>query len=214
MSVYWYDESIIKKLREITGDARISILTPDTLFRFVANLKDDKVVFPLISLSRLGYTISRNTRTPASYQGLPMSKSGDNVDEIQFIPININYQLDIITRKRDDNDSLTDEILFYFINHPTLKVNIGKGANVSHVFSLFFNEDVTDNSDIESHMSRGEYFRTTLTFNVPDAKLWKTTSKKLYSIDPINFIATTDMNDESKDYINDKIMNNKENVNG
>lgn len=140
-------------------------------------------------------------------QGLPIGRNSSNkrIDELQFVPIRINYQMDVITRSRKDNDQLTDEIIWYFLNNPTLQVSIGKGANVTHNFNLFFNNDVEDNSDLESHVSRGEYFRTTMTLYVPDAKLWKMTKKLELTIDPIEVIGTTDFNDRSKDYMTEVI---------
>lgn len=201
ISVYWYDESIVNKLRTISGDNRIAVLPTDTLFRYVANLREDNVKFPLVALTRLGYTIRQVNRVPASYQGAQFGDKDGKVKEIQFIPIEINYQLDVITRSRLENDTFTDELLFYFINNPTLSVEIKKGANISHVFSMVFNPDVVDNSDIESHMSNGEYFRSTMTFQVSDAKMWKTTLKDPYiTVNPITVIGTTDVNDSSKSY--------------
>ena len=92
-----------------------------------------------------------------------------------------------------------------------MDVNISKGANVKHKFNIFFNEDVEDNSDIESFISKGEYFRTTLTFRVPDAYLWKTTKLKRVTISSVEFDATTDINDDNKIYEVEEIkVDNKE----
>lgn len=212
MSVYWYDTSIVDKIRDITGDDRVSIVPPDTLFRYVANLKRDEVVFPLIAITRLGYQILENQRTPFSSQGYKIgcSSGGENIDELQSVPIRIGYQIDVITRSRKDNDEIVSEILFYFINNPSLLVDIKKGANVSHKFNLRFNEDIVDNSDIESHISKGEYFRSTLTSYVSDARLWKTTSKKPYvTVDPVGLIGLS--KDGSTDFVED-ININKENI--
>lgn len=207
--IKWYDDAIVNKLRSITGDDRIAVVPPESLFRYIAtSTGDDRVKAPMVALTRLDYTLTRRSRTPASSQGVPIGRSSDGkkIDELQFIPVQIDYQLDIITRNRDDNDLLTSEIIFYFTNHPTLLVEIGKGANVKHKFSIFFNETVEDNSDIESHISKGEYFRSTLSFYTTDAYLWKSTKEKpVYRIDPVQFIATTDMNDPKKDFINETI---------
>lgn len=205
MSVYWYDEAIVNTLRTITGDTRVSIVPTDTLFRYVANLKDDTITFPLISLTRLGYTLIQTGRTPTSSQGYPIGSSDGVVRELQFIPIQVNYQLDVISRKRDDNDMIVDELIFYFINNPSMNVMIGKGADIPHKFSMMFNPDVIDNSDIESHMSRGEYFRSTMTFYLPDAKLWKVTTKPKRSLGDVKVVGTTDVNNPSKDYFEETV---------
>lgn len=205
MSVEWYDQSIVSKIREITGDDRVTIVPPENLFRYIASLKSDEIKFPLISLTRLGYVLNRTSKSPNTSQGIPIKYSKGKAVELQSIPIRVNYQIDVITRKRDDNDALVDEIIFYFINHPSMSVNIKKGADISHKFSIFFNPDIEDNSDIESHISRGEYFRTTMTFYIPDGYLWKTTSLSQKKLNPAVFQATTDLNDNSKIYESDLI---------
>lgn len=91
-----------------------------------------------------------------------------------------------------------------------MEIEIDRGANVPHKFSMFFNEDVDDNSDIESHISNGTYFRSTMTFYIDDAYLWKTTNRKVKNIDPIELISTTNIKDSSKDYDKAKININKE----
>ena len=144
-----------------------------------------------------------------SSQGYQVRTTSEGkIVELQSIPITINYQMDVIARKRDDNDELTNELIFYFTNNPSMHVDILKSANLPHIFSIWFNQEIEDNSDIESHMSQGEYFRSTLTFTVPDARLWKTTTKTPYTIDNLNLIGTTDFKDSSKDYMNESIIIN------
>lgn len=211
-SIYQYDTSIVNKFRSLFDDSRITIMPPDVLFRFVANLKQDEVKFPLIALTRLGYVLNSLSRGPASYQGVGILDADGKRKELQFIPATINYQLDVITQDRSDNDECVEELLFYLINHPTLEVNILKGANITHVFSMFLNADIVDNSDIESHMSRGEYFRSTMTFSVPDARLWKTTNKSIKRINEVTLIGTPEIPDRDNAYYEEKINISSEEI--
>lgn len=212
MSVYWYDNAIVNTFRVITGDKRIAINSTDNLFRYVANLDNDQVTLPLINLVRLGYRLLRVTRNPLSSDGFSIGSAGNKVDRMQAIPIHIEYQLDIITRNREDNDTITSELIFYLTNHPTLKVHINRGANVDHNFNIFINDEIPDNSDLESHQRNGEYFRSTLRLYVPDAYLWKTTSDTLKLINPIVVLGTTDADDESKVFMKETIDIYKENA--
>lgn len=91
---------------------------------------------------------------------------------MKIIPIRLDYQLDVYTVDRKTNDEIYRELLFYFINHPTLEVNIPYTLNTRHVFNIFFNDDITDNSDTVEHVNKGVLYRYTSTFFSNDAYLF------------------------------------------
>lgn len=179
--IYLYEEAIIADLRDQLGDSRVSILPPDILFRSISDLSgDDQVILPLISLSRVGYSFNEDPHnSPDTLDGSKFMEPTDNGTryyQIQRIPITCRWQVDVISRSRLDNDNLVRELLFYYINNPTLRVKIPYGLNKEHKFNILINPDIDDNSDIESHASRGEYFRTTFGITCNDANLWKVTN--------------------------------------
>ena len=180
--IYLYEDAIIEDLRYQLGDSRISLLPPDTLFRSIADISgNDDVTLPLISLQRLGYSLNEpNHNNPESLDGfsyqIPQKDGSIKYIQVQRIPITCRWQMDIISRTRLDNDNLVRELLFYYTNNPTLRVMIPYGLNKEHKFSITINQDIDDNSDIESHINRGEYFRTTIGLECTDANLWKVTS--------------------------------------
>lgn len=180
MSFGCYDRAIIQNFRDIFDDSRISILPVEDAFRFVSQLNRDDLKFPLISTTRLGVTIltseiNQESKTVGHFVG----RDGDNNNLFaQTIPIRIEYQIDIFTVERDTCDEITRELIFYFLQHPTLVAHFDYGLNIDHNFNLFLNEDVVDNSDTLEHINSGVKFRNTLTFYTDDARLVRSRKSK------------------------------------
>lgn len=178
MSVKSYDDAIITKFREVFNDDTISILPVENAIRFSAQLQKDNVEFPMISTTRLGYSIRNNdVNFNAKMIGSFKGRNGLN-DNIfaQVVPIRIEYQLDVFTVDKVDGDEIVRELIFFFLQHPTLKAHFEYGLNIDHNFNLFLNDDIVDNSDTVNHVNTGVMFRNTLTFYTDDAILFR--SKK------------------------------------
>lgn len=188
MSIEWYDKALINKIRSITGDGRISIVGPNQIYRFAANVDEDNTTFPLISVTRGNYSIQIPHRTKLSSEGWIKSvdlNAENGIMEVQMIPATISYVLDVIAKTREENDIISEEILFYFINNPTLVAYIEKGINYSHNFNIFIDKTVSDNSQIETFINKMQFFRTTFNITVPDAYMWKSTKKSIYTVGKI-----------------------------
>lgn len=204
--IYLYEEAIIEDLRYQLGDSRVSLLPPDILFRTIADISgEDQVRLPLVSLSRLGYSFNEIPHnSPESLIGsthtIPQKDGTIKYVQVQRLPITCRWQMDVISRSRKDNDNLVRELLFYYTNNPSLRVKIPYGFNQEHKFSIHINPDIDDNSDIESHVNRGEYFRTTIGITCYDANIWKVVEsglKKLV-IEYQGFASDTDTEEFSK----------------
>lgn len=201
MSVYLYDTAIIENLRKLTEDTRIHIAPSENVFTTVGKLEgtEDFVEMPLISITRTGWSIKPPQHSQkfegATYQ---YDVKKDYVQNIQMIPIQINYLMDIWTKTREENDLILRELIFYFNDHPTMQITVPYDANYVHNFNIFFNSDVEDNSDIVEHKNRGEYFRQTLSFYTDDAYLWKTSSRPFTKIELELWVADQKIKAEEK----------------
>lgn len=173
MSFGAYDKAITDEFRRLFSDARITILPVEDAIRFVSQLSRDDVVFPLISTTRLGITILTSEINQAQKtKGHLVRRNEDNTTTFaQSIPIRIEYQMDILTLDRNECDQITREIIFWFVQHPTLTAHFEYGLDIDQNFNLFLNEDVVDNSDTIEHVNKGVKFRNTLTFYTDDARL-------------------------------------------
>ena len=178
MSVKAYDDSIIKKFRQIFNDDTIYILPVENAIRFSAQLNRDDVKFPMISTTRLGYSIrNSDINYTAKMIGSFTTRDGKNNNIFaQTVPIRIEYQMDVFTVDRQSCDEIVRELIFFFLQHPTLQAHFDYGLNIEHNFNLYLNDEIVDNSDTVEHVNTGVMFRNTLTFYTDDARLFR--SKK------------------------------------
>ena len=174
MSVHRYDEAIINHFREIFNDSRIHILPVEQAIRFTGQLRQDNVKFPLISTNRLGWSIRTSDINFNALHTGGYQKRNDNGTNTfaQNVPIRINYQMDIFTVDKITGDEMVREVVFDFLLHPTLKVEVPYKIGMEHVFNIFLDSDIVDNSDTVEHINTGVLFRNTLTFYTDDAYLF------------------------------------------
>lgn len=185
MSAYLYDEAIVNNLRHVIGDNRIQILSVDRVADIIPRLNDDKLVLPLVTLTRTNWTILASESnhsakyeggTAKVYPGQPKFNT-TRIQKVQFVPMQIDYAIDIWTRTRRENDEFVRELFWYFMISPTLEVTVPYALDFNHNFNIYIDDTVEDNSDIAQHQLKGEYFRQTLHIYTDDAKLWKSTER-------------------------------------
>lgn len=174
MSVYFYDKALVTHFRDILDDNRIHILPVEQAIRFTAQLQRDDVKFPLISTTRLGYSIRSSDRNFAAlHSGGYQRRTSEGTNMFaQIIPIRIEYQLDVFTVDQRSCDELIRELIFHISQHPTLSVEIPYCLDTEHVFNIFLDDDIVDNSDTVEHVNKGVLFRNTLTLYTDDAYLF------------------------------------------
>lgn len=180
MSVYLYDEALIRKLKNWTDNTQIHIYGPDEtrqMFEVIGDETHDKPIqLPIISMRRpAGFSILNPNKKPQTYDGIKIESSSDDAKMLKLsaIPIEINYQLDIYCRYRREADMLARSIIFNIINHPTLNVIIPyNDANLDHNANMRISADVEDNSDVPERFVPGQFTRLTLSISIDDAYLW------------------------------------------
>jgi hypothetical protein len=190
MSVKAYDDAIINKFRSIFNDNTIYILPVENAIRFSAQLNRDDVRFPMISTTRLGYSVrNADINLAAKTWGNFVTRDGKNNNIFaQTIPIRIEYQMDVFTVDRASCDEIVRELIFFFAQHPTLIAHFDYGLNIDHNFNLYQNDEIVDNSDTVEHVNNGVLFRNTLTFYTDDARLFR--SKKIIQGEVVASVAT------------------------
>ena len=171
MSVYIYDKAITEKLKDILGDPRISIVPFENAFR-KSGVDGDDVTLPFVSISRQGWGLTQQTKNITAYMvGKPKIKN-DIYYTNAYLPIQIQYNLDIVTRNREENDELCRELILYIHRHPELIAEVTYlGITQRFGFHWFLGNDVVDNSEISEFENRGQYYRSTLSMVVDEAQL-------------------------------------------
>lgn len=174
MSVNLYDESITNLFRTLFDDNRIHIWPTELVFNLTAQLQKDKVKFPLINLTRLGYNIRGNDGQWVQInKGIPHHRTAVNTNVFHAaVPIRIDYQVDIYAVDRKTCDDITRELIIYIFQNPTLQIQVPYHINAPAVFNIWLNDEIVDNSDISNHFNSGVLYRNTLSLYTDDAYLF------------------------------------------
>ena len=181
MSVYLYEESIVDELRKITGDDRIHIISPDQSISFFAQLKDDKVKYPAVVMSRSSIRLGEYKNQVQRLKGQTAKIDDDNyIVKAQLVDMRIEWNIDIYAVDRYSCDEIFRELVFYIITHPRFSVKVPYNLDIDQNFDLFVMDDVVDNTDLNEFKNRGEYFRMTFTIYTENAHLFS--SHKQYQV--------------------------------
>lgn len=178
MAIRFYDEAVCNKIQKWIKDPNLRIIKPNEssrLFQMRNDQEDDKpLTLPLISISRdPNVEISIPTKRCLSCEGLTLS--GDKLTSIQLnaIPIQLNYQLDIYTRWVDEADEYVRNFIFNLSDFPKMKVRIPyNGAEIEHICYIRVLNTIADNSDIAEKAFPDQFSRWTIQFTIQDAYLF------------------------------------------
>ena len=178
MSIGLYDNALYDKIHKWVKDPNLRILKVDETTRLLQMIsdqtKDAPIKLPLIALSRdPNIKIITPQKQELSYNGVKVYSDEEKSIQVNAIPIEIKYQLDIYTRKREEGDEYIRNFVFNFINSPKLKVDVPyNDLGFEHISNLYLDENIQDNSDIEEHLFSDQFTRYTLTLYVDDAYLF------------------------------------------
>lgn len=204
VGVYAYDMAIVEDFRirfnyKKDGTPKtnniVQITNSESAFEIIGDLDNDNIKFPIISLTRTGWSMKDNHYEAQIHQGSlvdymePNDKNDKRLKQVrlQVLPIQIDYQIDIWTQNRIDNDILARELIWFYKQNPQMLVKIPHGLNAKHVFNVAFDSDVTDNSDISEHNSRGRYYRQTFGMYVDDGYLWRSSVTNVPMLEDLKF---------------------------
>ena len=178
MAVRYCDEALLEKIKKWVKDPNMTITGPDEtrrLFQYLGDINDDKPLkLPIIALRRLTpVRILSTNKKPLTYDGWRKNNNGEKGDQLNAIPIEINYQLDIYTRYMAEADEYIRNFIFQIINHPKLSIEIPyNNAKIMHNSNIRLSENIDDNSGIPERLIEGQFTRLTLSINIDDAYLF------------------------------------------
>lgn len=184
MSVYLYDQALTAQITAITSNTgtneNIHIIPAEKAFS-KSFVTEDDIPLPAISLYRSGYNLTTQGKSMPMYrQGRyannVVTTNGVTTESLfttKALPISINYQLDIWTKTRQENDEFMREIIWYFTLNPQLSITLQYGNITQEIgFHVFIGDSVIDNSDIMEFENRGQYYRTTVSMLVDEAQFF------------------------------------------
>lgn len=206
MSIYKYEEAIVARMREITGDDRIIITPSENIPNLIPRIANDELKLPLIHMIRNNWRLTGKDSHGMKMNGhianqYPMYYEGSNegpdgkIHREHLIPISFSHTFEVWSRTREENDEMIRELIWFFKTLGELTVDIPYGLNRQHVFTLTLQNDIIDNTQIVSQKENGEIFLQALITNCDDAYLWKSSSHNPTCI-----------------HINTQLMNNKRQI--
>lgn len=202
MSATLYDDAVLNKIKRWVKDKDIKITGPNEtrrLFEYIADVTNDKPIdLPLIALRRdPNLTILSRIKQPSSFDGWRKSIDNKKGSQLNKIPIQISWQLDIYTRYFEEAEEYVRNFVFNIINYPSVEVEIPyNDSKLTHKFNIFINETIEDNSDIPERLVSGQFTRKTIFFYTDEAYLFDFRTKDTISIDDIQVTAV--LKDEIK----------------
>lgn len=178
MSLKFYDDALLKKLKNWTQDTSIfltGVNESTKLFSAIADSTNDKPIqLPLIALTRPGgFVIDDKYKQPKSYDGVTFAYNKQRSAKLNSIKITIPYQIDIYARYQEEADEYIRNIVFNIINYPVVTIDIPYyDLGISHESNIRLASDVEDNSDIPERLISGQFKRYTIGINIDDAYLF------------------------------------------
>lgn len=178
MSTYLYDEAIMNKLKRWGLPNSATLLSPNdiqNLYDIINQQNGDRgIALPLITLNRSGnFNITRVEKSPLSINALKIAKTKERSMQLNAIPIELEYQLDIYARQRVQADEYARELAFNFINYPEIEIIVPyEGANYTHKSMIILENDIVDNSNVPERIVHGQFTRYTMRLKVNDAYLF------------------------------------------
>lgn len=184
MGVRFYDDALVKKINKWIKDPNLVVLKPNEvsrLWQVRADQKNDEpLTLPLIAISRdPNINISVSTKRNLTFDGLKLDGTKMQTIQLGAIPVDINYQIDIYTKKYEEGDEYMRNLIFNFVNYPKMKVLLPyNGANIEHVCYTRLSPNVTDNSDVSEKLFPDQFTRWSLQISVHDAYLFSIPTKE------------------------------------
>jgi len=195
VSIKLYDEAILTKFK---GVFKNTVYAPtDEAFARCAELNEGKVLLPLISIYRPEFMTIDNTNLnkPAFFQGRPFEVSEKDLEgqplkikNLRTLAVTLRYQADVWGKKEEEYLRLTEELLFWLIANPYVKITEPLSGKELE-FSIILEDNIMDNTDITGFQERGRLYRCTFEFEISHAQLFS-----LSEID--NLVASIEITEE------------------
>lgn len=189
MSASLYDVALVNKLQNWIKDENLKITSPNEtrrLFEYKADQTNDQPIkLPLITLRKdPTMTLLATNKKAMTFDGWRRQNNGSRGDQLNAVPIQLNYQIDIYTRYEEEAEEYIRNFVFNIINYPKLEIEIPyNNSNIKHISNIRLMPDISNNSDIPERLIPGQFTRFTLTINIDDAFLWNYRTKDNAKID-------------------------------
>lgn len=185
-----YDEALLKKIKYWVSDLPITVTGVDEtrrIFEYIADTTNDNAIkLPLITIrKRPTITLNSTNKKALTFDGWRKNNDGKRGDQLNGIPIHIEYAIDIYTRHYEESEEYIRNFVFNIINYPKLHIEIPyNDSKIIHNSNIRLEPDINDNSDIPERLISGQFTRRTLLIYIDDAYYFDYRTKETWKVDP------------------------------
>ena len=226
MACRYYDDLIVEKIKRwVPENSNLRVLKPNEskrLFELQANDNNDKpFTMPCIAVSRNNdIELLVNVKNPRSFDGLTLNKEHISANlsglkgkeyedalkkipqvmaKLNVIPIKLEYQLDIYTKKYEEGDEYVRNFLFKLINNPLLVAEFTyNGITFRHTANIRVLTTVSDTSDIGERVFSGQFTRWTIQMELQDAFLFSIPYRQNWRLVEADLDVSSTLNEEGE----------------
>lgn len=169
-----YDNVIVKDLQEDLGSS-VSVLDPEQALQTSALLQEDKIHFPILTLTRAdNFQIdSQRTNFTLMHQGVAASfdPKTNTIYNEKVIPITLQYQMTVLSAVQSDLDELIRELIFKYINQYFITVELPYEAKreIRIGLSIHPEDQIQWRSTPSNYIENGQLLSGVLTLYVDGA---------------------------------------------
>mgnify|MGYP001625308744 CR=1 FL=1 len=185
-----YDEALLKKIKYWVSDLPITVTGVDEtrrIFEYIADTTNDNAIkLPLITIrKRPTITLNSTNKKALTFDGWRKNNDGKRGDQLNGIPIHIEYAIDIYTRHYEESEEYIRNFVFNIVNYPKLHIEIPyNDSKIIHNSNIRLEPDINDNSDIPERLISGQFTRRTLLIYIDDAYYFDYRTKETWKVDP------------------------------
>ena len=161
--LYIYDDAIVEDLRRsFNTDVAapvVSVIGPEAIVGVAAQLQEDKLKFPLVSVYRNTDITIDDSRTNFSRMHKGTATVFDNETNMLYyeksIPVKLTYQLTVLTTNTADMDELLRELMFKYLQMYFLTIKLPYESDRKIRFGV-----TLDPAGIQRKQGTAEYIQT------------------------------------------------------
>lgn len=168
--MYLYENAIIDDINKLFTNSKVTAVIADSLdeaLRRSAEKNEDNITLPFIVLTggdwQLGESNFYSLMHGLEDKKVECKKLSKQVSVIPFTP---SYSIYIAAKTSRECDMLTREIIFHYMQNPTLTVKIPYGLDDIHTFNITFDKNIR-----KTQRPTGLAYRI-LSFSLDGAYLW------------------------------------------
>lgn len=189
MSLSAYDEALKKKIEDVFPNV---VLSQEERWATNATDKDGELALPLIVIWRMSNALAfeGGMSTDSMVFGGWRERDKGNLIKEHALPINIVYQIDIVSDRRKEVDDIFRELAMMLYEEPTLSVNFDDGSD--EPFIRDFTIHIQDNSTMTEYGGmddRGKLYREVINIEIQNARLIFIEGAKRVNSIPIRLVA-------------------------